>query len=75
MFDHLERLASNWLAQHDAVGMKMLWEVLRWQIGTSRGRRPAEVRFNNNFTSRYARLLLARHPEWEGRIHIRALRT
>lgn len=68
----LEHLAGQWLARHKRVGMKALVERLRWESGIQTS---GVWKLNNNFTSLYARLLLARHPEWEGRIETRALAT
>lgn len=71
----LERLAEQWFsAGHLKCGLKMLWEVLRWELGL-RTRGDDGFRLNNNFTSRYARLLVERHPEWDGRIETRELRA
>lgn len=74
--DQLESLASRWLAVHDRVGMKMLWEVLRWETGLAgSGGGQTVFRLNNSLTSRYARLLIQRRPEWQGRILTRELRS
>lgn len=70
--DALEALAGQWLARHKRVGMKALVERLRWESGIQT---TGVWKLNNNFTSLYARLLLARHPEWVGRIETRALAT
>ena len=71
--DALEALAGQWLARHKRVGMKALVERLRWESGIQTD---GDIwRLNNDYTSRYARLLLARHPEWVGRIETRALAT
>ena len=71
----LEELTTEWFASgHRKVGMKMLWEMLRWFYGT-RVVESKDFRLNNNFTSRYARLLIERNAEWEGRIEVRALAT
>jgi len=67
----LEELADRWLRVRQVVGMKMLWEVLRWNVGIRTNGDPYKL--NNNFTSRYAREILRRHPEWDGRIKTRAL--
>jgi hypothetical protein len=69
----LEKLADEWLREHEQVGMKMLWEALRWRLGVDPKVRVDTYRLNNNYTSRYARLLLESHPEWQGRIKTRAL--
>lgn len=55
------------------VGMKMLFEVLRWH--TLRATEGEDFRLNNNFTSRYARKLMAEHPEWDGLFDTRELRS
>lgn len=71
--DALERLARDWLAAgHPRVGVKALWEVLRWQYGRTTG---SPFKADNNFTSHYARLLIERHPEWADAIETRALRA
>lgn len=73
--DKLEKMAAEWFASgHDHVAIKMLWEALRWQEGI----RVAAVdtfRLNNNYTARYARLLIERRPEWASRIKTRELRA
>jgi hypothetical protein len=64
--DYLERGAKR-------VGIGMLFEVLRWRyVNATEG---DEFRLNNNFRSRYVRLLIERHPEWAPAFEVRALRT
>lgn len=50
------------------VGLKMLWEVVRWNrelyLADTAARQG--VAFNNDFTAYYARLLMDRHPELDG---------
>lgn len=73
VLDTLERLIDEWLAAgHERVGVKQVWEVLRWSYGTTVGDR---FQANNDFTSRAARDLIARRPEWAEAIEIRALRA
>lgn len=74
VFLKLEQLTADWLAHQPTVGMKMLWEVLRWQTTTAVSH-VSGPKFNNNYTSRYARLILEKHPEWVGRIRVRELRA
>ena len=69
----IEDLADRWLATHRKLGVKMLMEVARWQLALKTTEQAP--RLNNNFTSRYARLLLADHPDWVGRIETRQLRA
>lgn len=69
----LERLVSEWLAAgHNRVGMKAVWEVLRWQYGKTTGE---QFKANNDFTSRAARDLIERNPEWADAFELRELRA
>lgn len=70
----LESLISDWLAHgHSRVGIKQMFEVIRWRYG--RATSDTSFRLNNNWTSRYARLALDRHPEWADAIETRVLRA
>lgn len=72
--DALERLTDDYLMTgHRRVGMKMLVEVLRWQYDRQTTGDPFKV--NNNYTSRYARLLVSRRPEWGDVFQTRELRS
>ncbi len=55
------------------VGAKMIWERLRWEyaLRTDDG----AYRLNNNYTSRYARLLMANEPALAGVFETRELRS
>ncbi|MEU0722892.1 hypothetical protein [Streptomyces sp. NPDC006140] len=70
----LERLTADYLERGATrVGIGMLFEVLRWRYATvTEG---DEFRLNNNFRSRYVRLLIERHPQWAHVFEVRALRT
>ena len=68
--DALEHLAEAWLSSQRSVGVKALYERLRWAAIETHN---DPYRLNNSYTSRYARLLLARRPEGQGRIEVRAL--
>lgn len=54
------------------VGIELLFAQLRWQslISTTGD----EFKLNNSFRSRYARKLIAEHPEFEGLFETRKLR-
>ena len=69
--DALESLAAQWLSRHRKVGVKSLGESLRWASGLQVEGDP--YRINNSYLSRYARLLIERHPEWADAIETRAL--
>lgn len=71
---HLEALATDCIAKgFRRVGIGMLFELLRWRYGQAT--QGDAFRLNNNFRSRYVRLLIERHPEWVQRFETRALRT
>lgn len=69
----LEALADQWLANHPRVGMKALFERLRWESGIQT--RGDVWRLNNSFTALYGRLLIQRRPEWADAINTRELRA
>jgi len=71
--DALESLAATWLAHHSRVGVKALFERLRWEAGIQTN--ATDYRLNNNFTSHYARLLIDRNPTWADAINVRELRA
>jgi hypothetical protein len=54
------------------VGIKMLFEVVRWDHALRTSGAP--FRLNNNYTSRYARAIMAAHPDLDGVYEIRELR-
>ena len=69
----VERLITEWLAAgHSKVGIKSLWETIRWQYGVTTG---DKFRANNDFTSRVARLVIERNPLLADAIETRTLRA
>ena len=76
VYYQLENLATQWFDRgHQRLGMKALWERARWEMTLYHDAEKSEYKLNNSYTSRYARLLLERHPEWKGRIKTRTLRS
>lgn len=72
--DYLEALAGELVANGATrIGVKQLWEVLRYTYTVGGG--ADGYRLNNVLTSRYARLLIERHPAWAGLIETRELRA
>lgn len=69
--DACESAAAQWLARHERVGVKAIFERLRWESGVSE--HGTVWKLDNRMTSRVARDLLDRHPEWQGRIATRVL--
>jgi len=54
-------------------GMKAIWEQLRWRIATGNLRLASGYNFNNDFTSRYARLVANEFPAYRGLFELRKL--
>ncbi len=72
--DRLERLVEQTLeAGAKRIGIKMLWEVLRWHV-LLETRDADGFKLNNDYHARYARLLLQRRPEWRGVFETRAIK-
>ena len=58
------------------IGIGMLFEVLRWEWTITGLPDDAELwKLNNNYRSRYARLIMADHPELDGLFEVRELKT
>lgn len=58
---------------HQRIGMAMLFEVLRWQAAMST-MSADDFKLNNNYRSRYARKIMADHPDLDGIYETRTLR-
>jgi hypothetical protein len=73
VYDALVRMARQWKrAGRESCSIKMLFEVLRWEIGiTTSG---DLFTLNNSYTSRYARLINANEPDLAGIFETRSLR-
>jgi hypothetical protein len=56
-------------------GMKAIWEQLRWRIATGNLRLAEGYNFNNDFTSRFARLVVKEYPAYRGLFELRHLRS
>ena len=55
------------------IGIRMLWERLRWTLYIERG--SDEYKLNDHMTSRYARLIQQQEPELDGIFETRELRA
>jgi hypothetical protein len=55
------------------IGMKMIWEVMRWQrfLETT----DPDYKLNNNYHSRYARLIMQQEQDLSGIFETRELRS
>jgi hypothetical protein len=74
VYKALVRLARRYLTTgRTRIGAKALFEVLRWEW--SMATVDDEFKLNNNFTSRYARLIMATEPDLADVFEVRELRT
>lgn len=67
VYAELARLTDEWLHRRGAssLGLKMLWEVMRWNLAlTIETDEPFKL--NNNYTSFYARKLMAHKAGVDG---------
>lgn len=72
----LEQLTADQVAQgRERVGIGMLFEVVRWHHSRSTTDESSGFRLNNNYRSRYVRMLTAKHPEWHSLFAVRELRA
>ncbi len=63
-------------AGRTSIGIGMLFEVLRWSWHIDGLPDDAEEwKLNNNYRSRYARLIMARNPDLDGLFELRKLTT
>lgn len=55
------------------VGIGMLWEVMRWNLWARTERADDRFKLNNNYRSRYSRMIQDRESDLEGLFETRAL--
>lgn len=60
---------------HTKIGMKMLFEVLRWRVMRSTKDTSSSFKLNNNYTACYSRMLMESEPALEGVFDTRVRRT
>ncbi len=76
IYDHLLQLALQAKqAGRKRASIKMMWEVVRWERYLNGQPTDGEYALNNNWHSRYARLLMLEHPELDGMFELRELHT
>ncbi|MCX4749248.1 hypothetical protein OG455_27710 [Kitasatospora sp. NBC_01287] len=75
VLSELERLVGECIdAKFSKISLGMLFEIIRYSYGRAT-LSADDFRLNNDFRSRYARLLTHEHPHWAPYIEVRALRT
>jgi len=73
---NLEALAEKLIRRGQKhIGIGYLFEILRYETFLVTNDPDSDLKLNNNYRSRYARLLIERHPEWANTISIRNLRS
>lgn len=67
-------LARRMLAKgHQKIGVKMIWEVLRWHHYERTTDLQTDYHLDNRYTSRYARLIMSQEPDLKGVFETRKL--
>ncbi len=74
VYDELVRLSRQAKAAgRERVGLRMLFEVVRWnQLTSTTG---DQFKLNDNYISRYARLIMDQEPDLAGLYETRELRA
>jgi len=76
VYDELVRLARAAVCKGKRkVGIKMLWEVLRWNVWLETTDDGSEFKLCNNYPSRYARLIMKQEKDLAGVFDLRELRS
>lgn len=57
------------------LGVRMLWEVMRWNLTIMTKRPPRDFKLNDHYHSRYARLIMKKEADLAGMFEIRTLKT
>lgn len=69
----LAREAKN--AGKTRIGIKSLWETMRWHLWVATDHAVDEPKLNNNYTAYYARLIAAQEHDLRDIFEIRRLRA
>ena len=76
VYDLLARMARRARAMgRKQIGIGMMFEVLRWNYLVRTEHAEGEFKLNNNFRSRYARLLTEREPDLADAFEMRELKA
>ena len=76
VYEHLATYARELKARgREHVGIKMLFEVLRWSFFMSTDDPNSTFKLNNNYSSRYARLIMSQEKDLDGIFRARELKA
>lgn len=77
VYDDLVRMCRKFRSTGNTgkIGIKMLFEVLRWNRHVSTIRDKGDFKLNNNFTSHYARLIMKENSDLGDIFQLREIRS
>jgi len=76
VYDEIVKMARELAVRgHRRIGMRMIWEVLRWRHLMGTFDPSSSFRLNDHYPSRYARLVASHHPDLGDRLELRQLRA
>ena len=76
VYAHIVKLVKDQYRRgRERIGMKALYEQVRWHVRLGTIRIRGEYALNNDFTSRYVRMLIAEYPVFGSLFELRHLRT
>jgi hypothetical protein len=76
VFELLERFTQQAVDRgRRRIGIRMLWERVRWEVMLGTEDMNSDYKINDHYHSRYVRLLISTHPEWETLFELRKLRA
>jgi hypothetical protein len=71
----LVRLTREWKQRgRKKLGIGMVWERMRWEMAMET-QDPSGYKLNNDYRSRYARLIMQQEPDLQGVFETRELRS
>lgn len=75
VYEYLVQLTLElWRAGRTHYGIKALWERVRFHFSLEQDA-SEDFKLNNNYTSRYVRLMVHEYPEFEGMFETRELKA
>lgn len=76
VYKELVRLAREALKMgHRKIGIGLLWEVMRWNLTIKIIDKRSDFLLNNNYRSRYARLIMEQEEDLRNIFEIRELKS
>jgi hypothetical protein len=76
VYKHLVRLTRElYHRDRERIGIRCLWEQIRWHVAMGIIRVKDDYKLNDNYTSRYVRMLIKDVPAWKSLFETRLLRS